>query len=108
MTLKATVEGLKCSRDLTLCEPDGEELQSKDQLNGMARDFVDTCESAIKFLSDNDFVYERLFSILKYQWAIKCEDDDKLTDKIERCEDALTTLRNLGFNLCTGEVNNDK
>lgn len=107
MTLKATVESLKCSRDLTLCIPDSEELKSKEQLNDIDRDFVDTCESAIKFLSDNDFVYDRLFSILKYQWAITCEHDDKLTDKIERCKAALTTLYNLGFNLCTGEVSNE-
>lgn len=104
MTLKATVDGLKCSRDLTLCKLDSEELQSKEQLNDIDCYFVDTCESAIKFLSDNDFVYDRLFSILKYQWAITCEHDDKLTDKIERCEAALITLKNLGFNLVTGEV----
>lgn len=107
MTLKATVEDLKCARDLTLCNPVTGELQLKEQLDGMNRDFVDTCESAIKFLSDNNFVYDRLFSILKYQWAITCEHDDKLTDKIERCEAALTTLHNLGFNLCTGEVNKE-
>lgn len=52
--------------------------------------------------------YTRLFDALKFNWCINCEHDDKLTDKIERCEAALTVLKNLGFNLVTGEVNNDK
>lgn len=48
--------------------------------------------------------YDRLFDALKYNWMINCEHDDELTDKIERCEAALTTLKNLGFNLVNGEV----
>lgn len=51
--------------------------------------------------------YLSLFDALKYNWMINCEHNEKLTDKIERCEAALTTLKNLGFNLVTGEVEND-
>lgn len=51
--------------------------------------------------------YTRLFDALKINWCANCEHDDKLTDKIERCEAALTTLKNLGFNLVNGEVKNE-
>lgn len=49
--------------------------------------------------------YNRLFEVLDFNWVINYEhDNDKLADKIERCKNALTILHNLGFNLCTGEV----
>ena len=53
---------------------------------------------------DSEKRYTRLFDALKFNWCVNCEHDDKLTDKIERCEAALTTLHNFGFNLVTGEV----
>lgn len=52
--------------------------------------------------------YTELFDVLKFNWIVNCDNDDKLTDKIERCESALTILHNLGFNLITGEVRNDR
>lgn len=52
--------------------------------------------------------YKRLFDMLRCNWAINCDHDDRLTDKIERCEAALTTLHNLGFDLCTGLVIEDE
>ena len=72
-------------------------------------DVTKALDIAIKALEqDSEKRYNRLFDALKFNWMINCEHDDKLTDKIERCEAALTTLHNLGFNLCTGEVEKRK
>lgn len=68
-----------------------------------------TKEEASNYLKrqESEKRYTRLFDALKFSWMVNCEHDDKLTDKIERCEAALTTLKNLGFNLVSGEVEND-
>ena len=54
--------------------------------------------------NESDKRYNRLFDALKYNWMINCEHDVRLTDKIDRCEAALITLKNLGFNLVNGEI----
>lgn len=107
MTLIETLEGLHREKDLLLFDPStGEEL-TEEELGPMSKLSLNTCKSAIDLLTNSNRQYERLFDSLKFNWILNCEHDDKLTDKIERCEAALTTLRNLGFNLCTGEVNKE-
>lgn len=107
MTLIETLEGLHREKDLLLFDPStGEEL-TEEELGLMSKLSLNTCKSAIDLLTNSNRQYERLFDSLKFNWILNCEHDDKLTDKIERCEAALTTLRNLGFNLCTGEVNKE-
>lgn len=73
--------------------------------SGMSKEQIQAIVGALEV--DSEKRYTRLFDALKYNWIINCEHDDKLTDKIERCEAALTTLKNLGFNLVNGEVEND-
>ena len=70
--------------------------------SGMSKDQISSIVGALE--QDSEKRYVRLFDALKFNWMINCEHDYKLTDKIERCEAALTVLKNLGFNLCTGEV----
>ena len=104
MTLVETLENLHREKDLILFDPStGEEL-TPDALNLMTRLSLDTCKSVIDLLTNSEAQYTRLFDALKFNWAINCEHDDALTDKIERCEAALTMLKNLGFNLVTGDV----
>lgn len=69
---------------------------------GMSKEQIDAIVGALE--QDSEKRYTRLFDALKFNWCVNCEHDDKLTDKIERCEDALTRLKNLGFNLVTGEM----
>ena len=108
MTYIETLEGLHREKDLILFDPStGKEL-TEDELNLLNKLSLQTCKSAIDLLTNSERQYTRLFDALKYHWILNCEHDYKLTDKIERCKAALTTLYNLGFNLCTGEVENDK
>lgn len=107
MTFIETLENLHREKDLILFDPStGKEL-TEDELNIMSKLSLNTCKSAIDLLTNSERHYTRLFDSLKWQWILNCEHDGALTDKIERCEEALTTLKNLGFNLCTGEVKND-
>ena len=70
--------------------------------SGMSKEQVQSIVGALEL--DSEKRYTRLFDALKFNWCVNCEHDDKLTDKIERCEVALETLKNLGFNLVNGEV----
>lgn len=72
---------------------------------GISKEQINAIVGALE--QDSEKRYVRLFDALKFNWCVNCEHDDKLTDKIERCEAALTTLHNFGFNLVTGEVEND-
>jgi hypothetical protein len=72
--------------------------------SGMSKEQIHAIVGALE--QDSEKRYTRLFDALKFNWCINCEHDDKLTDKIERCEATLTTLHNLGFNLVNGEVEN--
>lgn len=74
---------------------------------GMSEEQIHAIVEAIEQSQESEKRYTRLFDALKFNWIVTCEHDDKLTDKIERCEAVLTTLHNLGFNLVTGEVNNE-
>lgn len=74
--------------------------------SGMTKAQIDIIVGALE--QDSERRYTRLFDALKFNWMVNCEHDDKLTDKIERCEAALTILHNLGFNLVTGEVEREK
>lgn len=104
MTFIETLENLHKEKDLILFDPStGKEL-TPDELSLMTKLSLDTCKSAIELLTNSERQYTRLFDALKCHWILNCDHDDELTDKIERCEAALTTLKNLGFNLCTGEV----
>lgn len=70
---------------------------------GMSKEQIGAIVGALE--PDSEKSYTKLFETLDFNWVINYEhDNDKLADKIERCKNALTTLHNLGFNLCTGEV----
>ena len=104
MTLNSTLEGLYREISLLLIDSDTGEVTAIDDLDEKKKASAQIYVSAIDLLINSDRQYERLFDALKYDWIVNCEHDDKLTDKIERCEAALTTLHNFGFNLVTGEV----
>lgn len=74
---------------------------------GMSEEQIHEIVEAIERSQESEKRYTRLFDALKFKWIVTCEHDEQLTDKIERCEAALTTLKNLGFNLINGEVEND-
>lgn len=70
---------------------------------GMSKEQIGAIVGALE--PDSEKRYIKLFETLDFNWVINyAHDNDKLADKIERCKSALTTLHNLGFNLCTGEV----
>ena len=71
---------------------------------GRVQESTNNTELISDQVQESEKRYTRLFDALKFNWMINCEHDYKLTDKIERCEAALTTLKNLGFNLVNGEV----
>lgn len=73
--------------------------------SGMSKEQINAIVGALE--QDSEKRYTRLFDALNFNWCVNCDHDYKLTDKIERCETALTTLKNLGFNLVNGEVKND-
>lgn len=104
MTLDVTLAGLYREISLLLVDSDTGKISTIDDLNEKKKASAQIYVSAIDLLSNSERHYTRLFDSLKCNWALNCEHDDKLTDKIERCEAALTTLHNLGFNLVTGEV----
>lgn len=107
MTFIETLEGLHKEKDIILFDPSTGKEVTEEELGLMSKLSLNTCMSAIDLLTNSERHYERLFDALKCHWVFNCEHDDKLTDKIERCQAALTTLYNLGFNLCTGDVNKE-
>lgn len=71
--------------------------------SGMSKEQIVAIVGALE--PDSEKRYSKLFETLDFNWVINyTHDNDKLSDRIERCQAALTTLHNLGFNVVTGEV----